>query len=111
MIQFHELPACARYYRQPALDNAVGLIPTCLSEDDPRPAREQFDTYYAGGWSPFDGFELSLDSIPKLKYPGDPSMPPLAYAWLRDEMIVVYPSSWVMILQRHGGSHEIARMD
>lgn len=119
MIQFHKLPACERYYREPSLINAVGFIPSFLNRDDPRPAAEQFRQNYIGGWTPFKGFTLSPgvtpglldgDNIPKIKYSGDPAMPPLAYGMLRDEMIVVYPSAWVMILQPDG-SHEIARMD
>jgi hypothetical protein len=120
MIQFHKLPACDRYYVQPSLINAVGFIPTFLSESDPRPAREQFASNYLDGWRPTSvGFKLRPgptpglldgDNIPKLCYPGDPDLPPLAYALLREEMIIVYPSAWVMVLQADS-SHEIVRMD
>lgn len=121
MINFFVLPACRSYYRAPALANAVGMIPAFLSESDPRSAREQLNSNYAhgSGWRPFNGFKLSPgvepdmldgDSIPNIQYPGDPALPPLAYAMLRDEMIIVYPHAWVMILQPDG-SHEISRMD
>lgn len=121
MIQFYGLPACLKYYRSSSLANTVGMIPMFLSESDPRPAREQFNERYAhgGGWRSFNGFELSPgptpalldgDNIPNIKYPGDPIMPPLAYAMLRDEMIVIYQYAWVMILQPDG-SYEISRMD
>ena len=118
MIQFHELPACARNYRQPALENAVGLIPMFIDERDPRSAREQFNERYAhgGGWRPFEGFVLQPGlmardrDVPAIRYPGDPSLPPLTYAFLRDELIVVYPSAWVGIFQPDG-SFEISRLD
>lgn len=89
----------------------VGFIPTFLSENDPRPAREQFNTGYihGGGWRPFDKFAFNPQSL-ALKYPGDPPMQPVAKMTLRDEQIYVYPYAWVLILQKDG-SHEIARMD
>ena len=38
----------------------LGLLPSMLSEHDPRPAREQFDARYGhgGGWRPFTGFRF-----------------------------------------------------
>jgi len=112
MIQFRELLACAKYYRQPALEYAVGLIPTFLSESDPRPAREQFNTAYAhgGGWRPFKGFRIIDRAFPSIQYPGDSALPPVARAQLRDEEIFIFPYAWVMILQPDG-SYEISRMD
>ena len=119
MIRFHELPACRRYYQAPALLNATGYIPMFLSEDDDRSAREQFAGNYIGGWEPFNRFELRFvgpaatsdnRNIPSLKFTDDPLLPPLAYAQLRDELIVVYPYSWVMVMQPDN-SYEVTRMD
>lgn len=117
MIQFHKLPACDRYYIQPSLINAVGYIPSFLSNNDPRPAREQFRENYIDGWRPTSaGFKLAPGlmiedrDIPALTYHGDPKLPPLAYARLREELIIVYPRAWVMVLQPDD-SHEIVRMD
>jgi len=91
----------------------VGLIPSFLSEDDPRPAREQLDTGYVhgGGWNPFKGHELvkAGDSY-CLTYPGDPPTPLLASTKLRDERILVFLHAWVAIVQADG-SFEVARMD
>jgi hypothetical protein len=89
---------------------AVGILPHWLDEDDPRPAREQLDQNYrhGGGWQPFIGFKLQKDG--SLKYPGDPAMKPLAMMKLHDEVIMVFPHAWVMILQKNG-SFEICRMD
>jgi len=92
------------------LDDLLGFIPQFFSPADPRPARDQANENYAhgGGWSPFDGFELRSDGY--IKYPGDPAMPPLAIAHLRDEEIILYPHFWLMIKQPDG-SFEISRMD
>jgi len=84
----------------------LGYLPGFLSEDDPRSAREQFDAHY--GWRAFRGFELRDDD--SIKYPGDPRMAPLAETKLRDERILFYPSSWVMVMQPDR-SFEICRMD
>jgi hypothetical protein len=88
----------------------LGFLPMFLSDDDPRPAREQFDTNYqhGGGWRPMQKFTLQGDN--SLQYPGDPPLRPYAQVILRDELILVYPHSWVVIKQQDG-SFEVARMD
>jgi hypothetical protein len=87
----------------------LGFLPDFLSPGDPRPAAEQFDAnYHFGGWTPFKGFKLLEDN--SLKYPGDPKMPPLAKAQLRDELILFYESAWVAIIQPDS-SFEVARLD
>ena len=88
----------------------VGPIPYWLDEADPRPAKEQLDEHYqhGGGWQPFEGFKLLKGG--RIKYPGDPAHKPLAMMQLREEVIMVYPRAWVMILQKDG-SFEICRMD
>lgn len=95
---------------------ALGLIPHFLSARDERPARTQFDEAYAhgGGWRPFEGFTLCKRTMEPsswyLSYPEDPPMSALGYTRLRDETIVVFENSWVVISQP-GGEYEIARMD
>ena len=88
----------------------LGLIPYFLSEDDPRPAREQFDENYhhGGGFHPIPRFELLPNG--DLKYPGDPPLSPLAEVRLRDEVIRVYDYAWVCVVQPDG-SFEVARID
>jgi hypothetical protein len=86
----------------------LGLLPSMLSEVDPRPAREQFDERYICGWDPFPGFTLEKDN--SLTYPGDPRLKPLASAMLRDELIVFYQHAWVAIVQPDR-SFEVCRMD
>jgi len=89
---------------------ALGLIPEFLSNDNPAPAKEQLDKNYqhGGGWWPMEGFKMCPDH--SLVYPGDPPYKPIAQAWLRDELIVIYPYSWVAIIQPDK-SFEVARMD
>lgn len=102
MIQFEHL--------HPRAEQLLGLIPGFLSERDPRPAAEQFNSNYAhgGGWSPLKRWGHVKDGI--IKYPGDPQMAPIARATLRNETIYVYPHAWVGIFQPDG-RFEIARMD
>jgi hypothetical protein len=92
-----------------ATPDHVGLIPSFLDENDPRPAAQQFDENYAfgGGWKPMPGFKLSGTT---LKYPGDPAMNPLAMIVFRQETILIYECAWVVILQVDG-SWEASRMD
>lgn len=98
----------------------LGFIPEFLDEDDPRPAKEQFDDRYVGGWNAMPGFSVitkngrmaSFKNPPLLKYPGDPPMLPLFLTKLEhsNEMIVVYEHAWVLIVRRDG-TWEAARMD
>lgn len=116
MLQFTQLS-----YFQYSLDDLVGFIPEFLSNDDPRPAKEQIDAAYqhGGGWRRFNGFEYCPDDH-SIKYPGDPRMMPVASCVLhadsahhseaKPETIYVYPSAWVNIVQADG-SYEIARID
>lgn len=87
----------------------LGLIPDFLSTDNPRSAREQIDANYrhGGGWRPFKGFKMTARGI---EYPGDPPMPLLAEASLRNETIRIYDCAWVAIVQPDG-TYEIARLD
>ena len=95
----------------------TGYIPTFLSEEDPRPARDQFNENYAhgGGWMPFKGCKLHTGGTMALTYPGDPPLYPVASAVLHPnsahpERIFVYPYAWVLILQ-DDETWEVSRMD
>lgn len=89
----------------------LGLLPLMLDENDPAPAREQFDKNYqhGGGWQPMPKFFLNTTTM-VLTYPGDPPMRPIAVTTLRKEVIAVYPYSFVCIVQPDD-SFEVARMD
>lgn len=92
----------------------AGLLPTFLSERDPRPAKEQLHTAYAhgGGWRPFRGFRFHQlhPGSAQLLYPGDPPMREISRAKLRNETIILFQADWVAIVQSDG-SFEVARMD
>jgi hypothetical protein len=99
------------WFLAPRVDpEMLGVIPSFLSEDDPRPAREQFDAHYriGGGWRPMPGFTMLPDGA--LGYPGDPPTLALAETRLRDETIRFYEYSWVAVIQPDG-SFEVCRMD
>ena len=88
----------------------VGMIPDMLSEHNPKSATQQLNNGYlhGGGWHKFEGFELRADN--SIKYPGDPAHKPIAEMHLRDELILVYESAWVAVIQPDR-SYEICRMD
>jgi hypothetical protein len=86
-----------------------GYIPTFLNGDDPRPAKEQFNERYVyGGWNPFKGF--TKDEKDGLHYPGDPVQKPISEILFRNERILLYPASWVCVIEPDG-SWEVCRMD
>jgi hypothetical protein len=89
----------------------LGNLPDFLRAHDDRRAVEQLDAGYkfAGGWNPIRNFKYNKETQ-ALKYPGDPQMRPLARATLRDEVILLYPSSWVVVAQK-SGAFECARLD
>jgi hypothetical protein len=88
----------------------LGFLPGMISEDDPRPVREQLaDNYrHGGGWNPQSGFTMSADHT--LKYPGDPPMQPLAMSNCRKELLLFYPYSYLCIMQLDA-TFEVARVD
>lgn len=90
----------------------LGLIPTFLRDDDPRPAREQFNERYAfgGGWHALSGCKLSESGA--IIFPGDPPNPPVASTILpmTAEVVSLHRWSFVSIVQADG-SFEVARMD
>lgn len=89
----------------------LGMIPSFLSKENKAPAREQLDKAYqhGGGWQPLAGWRY-FPALQEIKYPGDKPLLPIAKANLREETILIYPHSWVCIVQSDG-SFEVARMD
>lgn len=94
----------------------LGAIPFIITSDDPRPVREQIAGRYAhgGGYMPLSRWTLDLDRAEPLKssarYPGDPIYAPLAWAQIRAELVILFPYSWVCIVQPDG-SFAMTRMD
>lgn len=92
-----------------ASHDMLGYVPGFIVDEDPRPAKEQFNERYVfGGWSPIKGFAKNDRDV--LQYPEDPPLPPLAERKLRDERIVMYQHALLAIIQPDG-SFEIARLD
>lgn len=93
-----------------ATQDMLGYLPRFLDARDPESAVTQLNANYqhGGGWRPFQGFTLNADD--SIKYPGDPAIPPLAKAQLREETIIIYPHAWVAVIQPDR-SFEICRMD
>lgn len=86
--------------------DALGIIPEFVLADDPRPAHEQFNERY--GWNPQLPGKWQMNQDDWLLFPGDPPLEPLAFAWLREEKIVVYPYAWVAIIT--GEAFSVARL-
>jgi len=85
----------------------AGLLPEFFNLDDPRSAREQLHENYAhgGGVHPQKGFKLAAWNLRDqaiLEYPGDPLLHEISRAKLRDEIIILFPYSWVAIVQPDG---------
>jgi hypothetical protein len=87
----------------------LGFIPDWLDPLDDRSAREQLDAGYIGGWHPMDGWKLADDGM-TIKFRGDPPLSPIALMYVREELVCLYPASFVAVIQRDG-SLEVARMD
>lgn len=107
ILDWHINEGVTQHYAEAAL----GWIPSFLSEDDPRPAHEQFDERYIGGWNPMLPGKFKMDQDLRLYYPGDPPMVPVASAMCHSERIIVYPHGWVAILTSNGRDFSVARMD
>lgn len=90
----------------------LGLIPFFLSERDPRPVVEQINANYKhGGWHSMRHMKWFLDfTNMRLRYPGDPSMLPLASVDLGEEQVYIYPHAWVVVIQGDM-TWDIARID
>lgn len=95
------------------LIDRLGHLPDFLNAEDPRPAVAQLDSGYqfAGGWDPQHTARFRFNPQSEtLHWPGDPVMTPLARARLREETILLFPHSWVLVYQPDG-KFEVARMD
>ncbi len=90
----------------------LGYIPSFIDTNNPAPAAKQIDDAYISGWSPFGkGRWTMAPDFSSIRYPGDPAMPIIAEAQLRDETLRLYDGGpWLAIFQKDG-SYEIARMD
>lgn len=106
MIEFEE-----RY------PGASGIIGEFLDVEDVCSAQVQIDTAYIAGWNEFHGFKPCIDfDDPRnsyMEYTGDPPTAAKAFAYFRDELIIVFDHDWTLITKRAGNASEftIARLD
>lgn len=96
----------------------LGALPYMTDVRDPRPLVEQLDYHYAhgGGWHDFNGFDAHIDRTEPLKselrYPGDPPMKAIAYTIVRDEVCILFQSSWVAVTKTDADAPvRVCRMD
>jgi hypothetical protein len=91
--------------------DCLGFIPSFISDDDPRPIKEQIDANYqhGGGWRPIKGFIMTEDHL--LHFPGDPPYRPLALGIMRNRCVILYEYSFLAISEEPGGEWEVARVD
>ncbi len=91
----------------------LGAIPLLISQDDPRPLKEQIDDNYAfgGGWRCGGFGKFAFDqATATAKYPGDCPMKPLARFLCRDETLYFYDHAIVAVVDAQGTA-EFSRMD
>lgn len=98
-------------------DDILGLLPMIIRSSDPNSVEEQINTRYShgGGWMPFKGFELVNGNYhsPKdlqIVYPEDPIYSSRAWTRVREELVVLFPHAWVMVMQPDN-SFAMCRMD
>jgi hypothetical protein len=88
------------------------MIPAFLSAHSDLPLWEQVHNCYShgGGWNDFHGFTPSqVDGKYILSYAGDPDMHERGRIVIGDEMLVLFPASFVLWLK--GDEHKVARID
>ena len=99
------------YFDRPKM---AGKIPYFADENDPRPLVEQLNESYAhgGGWRSFTGFTLHKNGMGNyaLTYPGDPQMREMARAPFRNQLVVLFESAWVGIIE-NDELVDVSRMD
>jgi len=88
----------------------LGMVPMLLSDNDRRPAWEQFNSHYrqSGGWRPLKGFTMLPNG--DMQYPEGLPTKLLYETKLGEETIRLYDFGLVAIVQR-SGEFEVARMD
>lgn len=92
---------------------SAGYLPLMLNASDPRSVQEQLNESYAhgGGWNSFSGFTL-VERAGKyaLSYPDDPLMTEVSRAQFRDQLLVLFQSAWLGIIE-DGKLLDVARVD
>ena len=86
-----------------------GLIPSFLNEASDAPTIKQLDAGQPGGWRKFDGFTFDAKHE-ILSYPGDPPMKAMSKILFNNDIIMLFPHAWVLVLNADN-RWEVARMD
>ena len=88
----------------------AGYLPTLIQEDDPRSAFAQLKDRYNPHIQPMRGFKVHHPQGGAwLTYPGDPIIHEVSRARLRDEVLILFEHSWLLILTP--GTETIVRVD
>ncbi len=91
----------------------VGFVPMFLDINDERPAAEQIDANYqhGGGWNPME--KWTFDRKTKMiKYPGDEPLESFAVALPnKNETVIMYPHSFMLIYNKVNKTYEVGRVD
>lgn len=87
-----------------------GFLPSFLDPNNPKTTIEQLNDGQPGGWCKFDGFTYDANTH-ILSYPGDPPMHMLDTMKFKNDIIELYPHSWVLVRNEDGTKWEAARCD
>lgn len=92
--------------------DVLGLLPEIITDKDSRPVREQIEDRYAhgGGWKPMEGFTFDPMSA-TLTYKDGEQMLALAYAAVRNEVVVLYESAILLVFNRTDNTYDVIRID
>lgn len=102
MMIFEMTPAAIK---QGIAPDYLGSLPDLFSVHDSRSAAEQVSDHPS--WFPNPDMRIRTDGT--LIFPGDPDLPPLFMAQIRDEIVYLYRYSWVAIVQSDG-SYVVSRL-
>ena len=86
-----------------------GFIPSFLSENNPKTAIQQLNDGQPGGQNKFEGFKFDPERK-LLTYPGDPPMKVMSELHFKNDIIMLFPHAWILVLQPDG-KWEVARCD
>lgn len=113
--------SATKHIQLPERIEAWGMIPHMLNPNAEKPLWQQIHEGYAhgGGWNDFNGFDIKCDEDSgkyTMQYPGDPVYNEYDRIVIGDEMLVLFPYSWVLYVSvpEHSDkepTHKVARLD
>jgi len=95
---------------------AFGMIPHWIDRYQEDPLWFQVHEGYAhgGGWRDFEGFEVlqgDAETPYEIQYPEDPVYEEIGRIQTEQEVLVMFPNSWVLWQNLKDGNTKIARID